>query len=427
WANPKILLQSPQRLRIQTIDSLSSSISRQLPIANGFGTTPTPTDNPDAAYRKAVHQLLAELEKESGFRDDLSLLLRHLDNNVGNLENLLMSLLAKRDQWLGAILQAQRTGAREYLEKVLQEIISEALQHAYRILQLHSSELSLIVDWAASNLQTSAPDSALIHLLGMTNLPPSEHSEIKQWIVLANFLLTASGTFRKSLTKNEGFPAAKENKASAAYKIRFAELVSAITDLHPNAAETIDKIRSLPPSNYSEQQWKLLDSLTRLLPRLSAQLNLVFAELGETDFTGISQSALIALGDDEAPTDIALHLDYRIRHILVDEFQDTSSSQLQLLEKLTAGWQAGDGRSLFIVGDGMQSCYSFRNANVGIFLEARQSGIGSLPLEPLDLTVNFRSQSGVVEWVNEHFQTAFPQDDNISCGAVKYSHSISIM
>lgn len=417
------LLQCPQRLRVQTIDSLSSSISRQLPIANGFGATPAPTDNPETAYRQAVHQLFSELETESSLRDDLSLLLRHLDNNIGGLEKLLINLLAKRDQWLSAILMAQHTSARAYLEQVLQDIITETLTQAHQALHLHGSELALIADWAGLNLRESNPESPLVTLCGITGLPRPACDELKSWVTLANFLLTNTGTFRKSLTKNEGFPAAKENKDSTTYKNRFAELVGNLLETYPEIDQAIHQIRLLPPPTYSDSQWQLLDSLTRLLPRLAAQLNLVFAELGETDFTAISQAALTALGDDQSPTDVALQLDYRIRHILVDEFQDTSSTQLQLLEKLTAGWQSGDGRSLFIVGDGMQSCYSFRNANVGIFLEARKDGIGSLPLEALDLTVNFRSQSGVVEWVNEHFQTAFPANDDIGRGAVRYSPS----
>src|SRR3954470_13393306 len=51
------LLQCPQRLRIQTIDSLCSTIARQLPIASGFGSQPKPGEDAEAAYREAVHQL----------------------------------------------------------------------------------------------------------------------------------------------------------------------------------------------------------------------------------------------------------------------------------------------------------------------------------------------------------------------------------
>ncbi len=417
------LLQCPQRLRVQTIDSLCSAISRQLPIASGFGSQPKPGNDAEAAYRQAVHQLLKELESESEVRTDLTRLLEHLDNNLQALESLLMALLAKRDQWLGVVFQAKGSDARPYLESVLQDIINDSLKAAEEVLLLHGSELAVIADWAAGNLQESAPDSPIASLHGMAGLPRPTLSEQKQWLAIAHLLLTGSGTFRKSLTKNEGFPAAKDNKDSAAYKNRLGELTGAIVELHPDAAAILNELRNLPPSHYDDSQWALLDCLTRLLPRLAAGLDIVFAQLGETDFTAVSQAALTALGFEDSPTDVALQLDYRIRHILVDEFQDTASTQLELLQKLTAGWEAGDGRSLFIVGDGMQSCYSFRNANVGIFLEARQQGIGNLALEKLDLTVNFRSQSGLVNWVNEQFQNAFPVDDDISRGAVKYSAS----
>jgi len=77
-----------------------------------------------------------------------------------------------------------------------------------------------------------------------------------------------------------------------------------------------------------------------------------------------------ALGDEQAPTDLSLRLDYQIKHLLVDEFQDTSQNQYTLFSKLTAGWTPGDQRTLFLVGDPMQSIYRFREAEVGLFLQA---------------------------------------------------------
>jgi len=417
------LLQCPQRLRIQTIDSLCASISRQLPIASGFGSQPKPGTDAEPAYRKAVHYLFSELESESPVRADLTRLLEHLDNNIQGLENLLIQLLAKRDQWLGVIFQAQHENARNYLESVLHEIIVTHLVAAQNVLQLHSSELALISDWAATNLLEAGHTSLITKLHGITGLPDADLNDLERWIALAELLLTGDGNFRKAPNKAQGFPAAKEHKDSTLYKNRFSEMVGAITEIRPDAPTIIHELRLLPPYLYEDNQWSLLDSLTRLLPRLAAILDIVFAEQGETDFTAVSQAALKALGDEESPTDIALQLDYRIQHILVDEFQDTSTTQLQLLERLTAGWQPSDGRTLFIVGDGMQSCYSFRNANVGIFLEARAQGIHNFPLKKLDLTVNFRSQSGVVNWVNQQFQKAFPIEDDISRGAVSYSPS----
>ena len=76
-----------------------------------------------------------------------------------------------------------------------------------------------------------------------------------------------------------------------------------------------------------------------------------------------------ALGDDENPTDIALSLDYQIKHLLVDEVQDVSDSQYQLLHRLTREWSAGDGHTLFLVGDPQQAIYGFRGAEVRFFLD----------------------------------------------------------
>ena len=425
------LLQSPQRLRVQTIDSLCRSITKQLPLASGIGAQPDTLEDPDQAYRLAVRELFHLLEQDSPLREDLTRLLRHLDNNLPAVENLLISLLAKREQWLGVLLQARHEDARIYLEQVLRDVICEHLDLVEAALLIHSSELCSIADRAAANLQESAAadlqetaerKNRIHELLGISGLPDTEPESLPHWLAIADLLLTNGGTFRARLTKAEGFPAGKEH---AELKNRFSELVAAITDTAPDAEQLLQEIRSLPSASYAEHQWQLLDSLTSILPILVAQLTIVFKQQSATDYTAISQAALLALGDEDAPSDLALQLDYRIRHILVDEFQDTASPQLELLRKLTSGWQTGDGRTLFIVGDGMQSCYGFRNANVGLFLDARQQGIGSVDLTALDLRVNFRSQAGVVHWVNTIFQNAFPLQDDISRGAVSYSPSVA--
>lgn len=417
------LLLSPQRLRVQTIDSLCRSITRQLPLASGLGAQPETLEPADNAYRLAVRELFGLLDQDSPLREDLARLLRHLDNNLSAVENLLVALLAKREQWMAVLLQARAEDARNYLENILLNVITDHLQKLQQCLQMYGSELCEIADQAARNLGLEPPQKNLIcDLLSLDSLPGAEPEAVQKWLALADLLLTNTGSFRARLTKNEGFPAGKDK---AALKEKFAQLVSDLHTAQPECAALLHGVRELPNARYEDNQWQLLDSLTRLLPILVAQLTLVFKQLGGTDYNAISQAAISALGDEDAPSDIALQLDYRIRHILVDEFQDTASPQLLLLKKLTAGWQAGDGRSLFIVGDGMQSCYGFRNANVGIFLDARRHGIGSVELEPLDLTVNFRSQTKLVRWVNATFYGAFPPQDDISRGAVKYSASIA--
>lgn len=184
-------------------------------------------------------------------------------------------------------------------------------------------------------------------------------------------------------------------------------------------------MRLLPRQGLDEAQSAVLDSLFRVLLRAAVELKLVFQQAGEVDFAEIQMRAQRALGDPEHPTDLALALDYRLQHLLVDEFQDTSSSQYHLLATLTAGWQGDDGRTLFAVGDPMQSIYRFREADVGLYLAAREQGIGDLQLTPLKLEVNFRATGGLVSWVNRAFVSILPETVDVSRGAVPYSAAVA--
>ena len=155
----------------------------------------------------------------------------------------------------------------------------------------------------------------------------------------------------------------------------------------------------------------------------AAHLWLLFGERGVADFPAIAMEATAALGEAEAPGDLLLAIDREVRHLLVDEFQDTSRRQLDLLERLTAGWETGDGRTLFVVGDPMQSIYRFRQAEVALFLRARREGIGTVALTPLTLSANFRSDPAVVGWVNDRLSPLFPEVEDEVAGAVPYSAS----
>ena len=183
-------------------------------------------------------------------------------------------------------------------------------------------------------------------------------------------------------------------------------------------------LKLAPPARYSDTQWEALEAILSLLNPAVAQLKLLFAERGEVDFTEIAHGALAALGTPEEPTDLLLSMDVRVKHLLVDEFQDTSNSQWALLGLLTAGWQAGDGRTVFAVGDPMQSIYRFRDAQVGLFLQARREGLDNVTLEPLALATNFRSQGAIVDWVNRVFPSVLPAAEDETSGAVPYAPSV---
>jgi ATP-dependent exoDNAse (exonuclease V) beta subunit len=163
--------------------------------------------------------------------------------------------------------------------------------------------------------------------------------------------------------------------------------------------------------------------VAQVLVLAAAELDQVFRERGAVDFPTVSMAAVRALGSADAPTDLSLRLDYRLQHILVDEFQDTSSAQLELVKLLTSGWQHGDGRSIFCVGDPMQSIYGFRQAEVRAFLELAEEGIGEVQFDVERLRSNFRSDKSLVEWINSCFSRILPRIDDRERGAIAFRPS----
>jgi len=229
-------------------------------------------------------------------------------------------------------------------------------------------------------------------------------------------LLTGEGEFRKRLTKNEGFP------PQCADKSPMLDLLQEL-DREPGARGALAEIRALPAPAYSDEQWARVREVAQVLILAAAELDPVFREQGAADFPAVSLAALRALGSAEEPTDLGLRLDYRLQHILVDEFQDTSSAQLELVRLLTAGWQAGDGRSVFCVGDPMQSIYGFRQAEVRAFLELAEEGIGEVRFDVQRLRANFRSAKPLVDWINACFAHILPRSDDRDRGAIAFRPS----
>jgi len=350
-------------------------------------------------------------------------LLRLVNGRFNRAENLLISMLAKRDQWMRTLLQYQGDEAREVLEAAIEEIVSKLLAEQFQALYYLKplfEEACQIADYAVQHDQ-----SQLSILCGAWPIA-EDSSEVEKWRVLADWLLTGKDEKRKTVTVKNGFPAGKGEAKE--YKDSFLEILEKIRVAAANDANVLPglvNLKNLPNPDYNDEQWQDLQWLIQLLTMSAAFLKLVFQQTGQADYIEIAQAASQALGSELEPTDLAQQLDYQIQHLLVDEFQDTSSEQFKLLKQLIAGWQVDDGRTLFLVGDPMQSIYRFREAEVGNFLKAWQGTIGNITLKQLNLQVNFRSSAGVVNWVNQAFKQVLPKANAIEKGAVTYSDSVA--
>ncbi len=408
------LRENPSRLQIMTIDSFCSSLSQRMPWLARLGEHPAISDDAEDLYRQAAENLISRLETEPG-TGPIGYMLQHLDNRMVLLRELLVAMLARRDQWLRHVLDTEGR-ARHALETALSGFVAKTLDRARSSLGSDiCRELAYLVSFAADNLDAHDPDHFLKPLSAYKDDLYFEASP-ERWRALAKLLLTGSGAVRKKVDRNSGFPPGPE---TAPMKERMQALLAELAS-DPEKSAALLLLRTLPATAYDERQWQALASLIDLLPMAVVELRDVFVAAGEVDFLEIAGSARAALGSIEAPEDLLLHLDRSIRHILVDEYQDTSFTQYALIQSLTAGWEEGDGRTLFVVGDPMQSIYRFREADVGLFLKAAREGIGPVRLEPLQLSANFRSQAGLVGWFNSTFRPLFPAADDILTGAVVY-------
>jgi ATP-dependent helicase/nuclease subunit A len=413
------LLQNPSRLQVLTIDSLCASLVRRMPWLSRFGATPEIRDDATPLYRQAADQLVERIRSGGSGVDQVATLLRHLDNRSDLLRDLLADMLGKRDQWLRHLLGQDVAASRQILEAGLRSFIGAQLQVVAALLPAgFAAELAASLVYAAEQL-ARAEQLQLAALGARQQLPPAEVEQLAEWQSIVELLLTRTGEARKRANKNQGFPA-DQGEQGKAMKQRFEALLEQLA-AQPELCGQLARLRELPRPNYSEAEWRLIEALVTLLPLAVVELELVFRQRGQADFIAIAAAARAALGDDEAPEDLLLQIDSSLQHILVDEFQDTSYGQYVLLQLLTAGWMDGDGRTLFVVGDPMQSIYRFREAEVGLFLRARRAGLGFVRLDPLQLTANFRSSAALVDWFNQVFAELFPQLEDEARGAVCFA------
>ncbi len=419
------IVDNPSRMRIQTIDSLNTSLARTLPLSSGSGGGAVIENGKiEQVYRRAAGATLEWLSVDDENGRAVRAVLEHLDANTGVYMSHIARMLANRDQWLpfvrsGRIADADAERLRAGVERHLRVIVRQGLATAAAAVPPGLIPEMLELSAYSSAYLRSAGKAASWACANGAVLPGSGPEDRRRWLGLADFLLTKGGTVRRSVNVLSGFP-----PSDGGEKARMHALLAAVaTDTALSAA--LAAIRRLPPASYTDEQWAILLSLFRVLPVATHELQRIFLSRGISDYIEVAINASAALGTPGEPGNVALLLDYAIRHILVDEMQDTSKAQYHMLEMLTAGWEPGDGRTLFCVGDPMQSIYRFRNAEVTQFMIAREQGIGGVPLQSLVLHQNFRSGEHLVDWFNRCFPLVLPGVDDPVNGAVSYAPCVA--
>lgn len=409
------LLESPGRLRMMTIDSLCQRLCYSIPITQTSIPFANPADDPNLLYEGAIEDFFELGMQEISYQQAFRILLLHCNNHLSELKALLLDILRNRDEWQHVVF-ALRDKTKTELERNLhyeQQRLVKRLQQA-----LPSTDWQILI---------ALVKEAATLIGAETKMHPLEHWEhdIEHLQALARMLLTSDGKqLRKALDHHIGLSAQLPNQARVKIvKTESKDLLAKLAE-EPVFVESLQELRRLPEDiTFHEEEWALLQAIFQLLPVLLACLHVRFQESGKVDFNSLSEQAEQALGTPDNPTDLGLYLDYQIHHLLIDEFQDTSEKQMRLLELLVANWSAHEAKTLFLVGDPMQSIYRFRQAEVGLFLQVKEHGIGQISLQFLQLLANFRSSATIVDWINQTFSGIFPPEDNTMLGAVSFARA----
>ncbi len=403
------ILEQSQRLNIETIDSLCLRIAHGQPLLSRMGGRLSPVERADLMYAQAARRTLGQLGgQDAALNNALMHLLTMRDNNLSDCEKLLAEMLAERDQWIRAFPLVEDVDwdvLRSKLEAPFRREVKRVLEDVYNLLASEptlASELMELADYAAGNCEKFGL------LSGMGALPSPEKLAIEHWKCIADLLLTQGGEWRSSLTKTIGFPMGGAHERQQ--KARMQSLLSRLQGIS-GLREALKGLSELPLLHYAADQWTTLRHLFMTLRRAVAELNVIFAEQNVVDFVQLgiaARSVLKGVADDP---DLLLALSGGLRHLLVDEFQDTSRSQFELVRLLVRAWDEGDGRTCFLVGDPMQSIYMFRQAEVELFGQVERGGIqwdeSTIACQLVQLSTNFRSHAGLTEQWNRIFDAVF--------------------
>ena len=415
------LLDDPQRMHLRTIDGVCVLIASSLPVLAGGGGQQTPVLDAGRLYRAAARRTVLQMGgPDAGLNDALRTVLLHRDGNLAECERLLAEMLAVRDQW-GELIPLQ---PGELDETYLQETVLPQLKRALELAVLAGlrplaeampKQFVREAMAMAASLAELEPYMAEVNPLAACadGRAPGDEAEDAQarWRGLIHLLVTPSNrTWRKSFARNT-----MRFDSTPAQKKQMAALVDQVRD-RDDLLGLIERVLKLPPAAYPMEQWEVAKALFRMLSRALVELQLEFAERGECDLVEVGLRARTALRNDQGPADLESALGTKLRHLLVDEMQDTSTSQYELIERLTQSWD-GQSQTVFLVGDPKQSIYLFRQARVERFVRTmREERLGEMQVKGLRLTTNFRSQGGLVEEFNEAFSLLFPRASGLVDG-----------
>jgi len=339
------------------------------------------------------------------------------DNNRRDLETELVDIIRRRDSFADLTGTIRESGGSDpaRLTAVLKERTRFYVERRLAELEKNFGRSELGRSWNEFIHHLESEGAAAAGMLPRQT-PSARWEDLSLWKSIAGVLLTKEGTPRKQLGPKAGFYQGFQK----------SEWGNRITGMPHHLASLLKETREFPAEDEPPADIDVLFDLIILCAEVIDDYERLCRRRSLVDFTGLEKCALRIL-DTADPSELSLFLDHRLTHILIDEFQDTNRTQWELLKYLVGGWEPGDGKTVFIVGDPKQSIYAFRNAEVGLFYEAKEGiprpGLPPLTLSSLRLEANFRSHPRLIEWANDLFGTAVMTDPDADADETPFSPS----
>lgn len=398
-SHPAILF-NPESLQVGTFHSFCASLVRGWPLESGI---PPEVDllediDQEALLEKAVDQYIRSILSEKVSDEERKAYTNRLasvNNYPDALSKQLKNLLKRRDRLKDFPLLSVERRSIESLNLELHRRLEtyagtllSGLQNYFLQQETHWIQLKRALVTGQAPMGEKLPESIQGILL----------KDIGEWKKVAEVFLTGSGTLRKRFGPRYGFPDG----------FGMDPAVMLIKTLPFIEAKRLAFVAKWPDPQEDNVGLAALMDILILASGAITKLQELIRTQG-MDYLELEMGALRALGQTDRPSEGLIFHHEHLRHILVDEAQDMNEIQVEILSRLTEGWEPGDGRTVFVVGDPKQSIYRFRRAEVSLFYEMKERGLprnseAQLPLKPLLLTSNFRSRPHLVTFANRLFE-----------------------
>jgi ATP-dependent helicase/nuclease subunit A len=376
-------IETPGGLKIQTIHSFCSSLLRRFPLE--AGVSPQFSEMEDRAALRLRAEILDDFA--SGPQAPLvAALARHVTDS--DFETLTAAICHKRAGFENRLSEADLLRLFDLPEGFDADALESLVFQGGEGEVL--SQLRAVLQTGGSTDQKAAEKLAGI-----------EHPTLADLPVLESVFLTGAGAKAPFSAKVGSFPTKKLRESNLSLMDQVEPLMLRVEDARAKRLGLMAARKSQDLHAFA----------AAFLPEYERRKQL----RGWLDFDDLILKARMLLNDPAVASWVLYRLDGGIDHILVDEAQDTSPEQWDVIEKLAQEFTSGEGarsdieRTIFVVGDKKQSIYSFQGADPDAFdrmqveFGNRLSASGTT-LEDLTLEFSFRSSAAILSLVDLVFR-----------------------